>query len=83
MSLEQQFEDFIRRIVREEVARAVDLSGDQLLTAEQTAELLGLADARAVYRLKREGKIEAVNLGEKTLRFRLAAVRQFIADRAA
>ncbi|HEY3581273.1 MAG TPA: helix-turn-helix domain-containing protein [Pyrinomonadaceae bacterium] len=79
--IEQWLETIIRRVVREELQTAAH-ADDQLLTAEQVAEMLGLTDVHSVYRLKREKKLRAIYLGNNSLRFRRADVRQFIEERA-
>lgn len=69
-------ESIIRRVVREELQAASH--SDRLLTAEQVAVKLGYSDVRSVYRLRREKKLQAVNLGENSLRFRLSEINRFI-----
>jgi hypothetical protein len=78
MSLESELAQMIRTIVREEVQSVIDLSDLRLLSAEQVAEMLGYPNARGVYQLKRTGKLAALNLGDRTLRFRLGTVREYI-----
>lgn len=81
MSLEETFEDIVRRVFREEMKELG--RDDRLLTAEQVAEILGYTDVNSVYRLKREGKLEPVYLTEKTYRFRNSDVQKLIRDLAA
>ena len=83
MTLEDQLEEIIKRVIREELARARESQDLALLTAEQVAELLNFTDTHSVYRLKREGKLRAVNLGAATMRFTRAEVRRFIESQAA
>lgn len=80
MSLEETFEEIVRRVVREELAAA--RTEDRLLTAEQVADELGYTDVKSVYRLKRENKLPAINLSENAIRFRRSDVRRFIESRA-
>jgi predicted DNA-binding transcriptional regulator AlpA len=80
-AIETWLEGIVRRVVREEVEAAFN-SDDQLLTAEQVAEMLGYRDVHSVYRLKREKNLQAINLGNNSLRFRRADVRRFIQERA-
>ena len=81
MSLEESLETIIRKVVREEL-QALDMD-DKLLTAEQVADKLGYSNIDSVYRLKREGKLEAVQLGGQTIRFRRSDVLKLIQDKAA
>ncbi|HKZ02822.1 MAG TPA: helix-turn-helix domain-containing protein [Pyrinomonadaceae bacterium] len=83
MSLEQQIEDIVRKVIREELARQSRDEEIDLLTADQAAERLGYSDRHSVYKLKREGKLKAVSLGDSTLRFSKAEVRRFIEARTA
>jgi excisionase family DNA binding protein len=74
------FEDTLKMIVREAVReelQALDLD-DRLLTAEQAAEMLGYPDSASVRRLAREGKLETVNLGENTRRYRRSDVQRLV-----
>lgn len=81
ISFEQMMEAIIRRVVREELQSFS--ADDRLLTAEQVADLLGYTDTHSVYRLKREGKLPAVQLGGNTVRFRNSDVQKLIRDKAA
>jgi len=81
MSLEETFEEIVRRVLREEL-QAIG-SADRLLTAPQVAEVLGYTDVDSVRRLQREGKLEAVKLGENTIRFRNSDVQKLIRKSAA
>jgi len=83
MSIEEQFEEIVRRVVREELALRSDAQDIELLTADQVARLLNFKDRHAVYKLRREKKLRAVSLGDKTLRFSKEEVRRFIQERAA
>jgi excisionase family DNA binding protein len=76
MSLEERFEEIVRKVVREEL-QTLELD-DKLLTAEQAAEKLGYPDADSVRRLAREGHLTAVKLGEKTSRFKKSEVNRLI-----
>lgn len=49
----------------------------QLLTAQEVAELLK-TKTQVVYRLVRSRELEAVNLGERMLRFTESSVHEFI-----
>ena len=78
MSIEDRLEEIIRKVIREELegfSRSEEL---ELLTADQVAKLLNFTDRHAVYKLKREGKLKPVNLGDRTLRFSHTEVRRFI-----
>jgi excisionase family DNA binding protein len=81
MSFEETLESVLRKVVREEL-QALDLD-DRLLTAEQVADRLGYTSTDSVYRLKREGKLDAISLGGNTVRFRRSDVLKFIKDQAA
>lgn len=81
MSIEETLESLLRKVVREEL-QALNLD-DKLLTAEQVADKLGYSNINSVYRLKREGKLEAVQLGGQTIRFRRSDVLKLIQDKAA
>jgi predicted DNA-binding transcriptional regulator AlpA len=78
MSLDAEFENLIRRIVREETDRGSDADDMQLLTAEAVAEILSLPDVHRVYDMKRDGELEGIMLSERTLRFRRSEVRKYI-----
>ena len=52
-------------------------TGSQLLTAQEVAELLK-TNTQVVYRLVRSRELEAVNLGERMLRFTESSVNEFI-----
>lgn len=80
MSLEETFEEIVRRVVREELQAA--RVEDKLLTAEQVAEILEYTDVSSVYRLKREKKLPAINLSDNAIRFRRSDVQRFIESRA-
>lgn len=79
-SLDETIETIVRRVIREELE--ANYGGDRLLTPEQVAETLGFNDVESIYRLKREGKLKPVYLGERTLRFKNSVVQQFIKDAA-
>ena len=81
MSFEEQFAEVVRKVVREELAAMSNTQDLELLTADDVASLLKYDDRHSVYKLKREGKLKAVSLGDKTLRFRPSEVRRFIEDR--
>lgn len=84
--LEERFEEIVRRVVREEFARHGNTDDIDLLTADQVTELLGFKNRDSVYKLKREGKLRAFNLGGKngnSLRFSKAEVRKFLEEHAA
>ena len=81
MSIESQISEVVRAVVREELAAASIGNDDQLLSADQVAEMLGYENRHSVYALRRKGDLRAVNLGDKTLRFRRGAVRAFIQER--
>jgi len=76
MSIEEQLETIVRKVIREEVDTS--RTEDKLLTAEQVAEILGYTDVASVYRLKREGRLISYALTEKALRFRNSEVQRFI-----
>ncbi len=78
-TLEQALEALLRRVIREELSAALN-TDDRLLTAEQVAETLGYTDVHSIYRLKREGKLPAVYVSEKAIRFRQSDVRRFIEE---
>lgn len=80
MSIEEQFAEVVRRVVREELATLASTQDLELLTADDVAKLLKYPDRHSVYKLKREGKLRAVSLGDKTLRFTQAEVRRFIEE---
>lgn len=81
MSFEETLTDIVRKAVRDELAgHSNDI---QLLTADEVTELLGYSDRHAVYKLRREGQLKAVNLGDKTIRFSREEVRRFIQERTA
>lgn len=81
MSFEETLTEIVRKAVRDELAgHSNDI---QLLTADEVTELLGYSDRHAVYKLRREGQLKAVNLGDKTIRFSREEVRRFIQERTA
>jgi len=80
MTIEDQFADVVRRVVREELAALHGGQDLELLTADDVAKLLKYPDRHSVYKLKREGKLKSVSLGDKTLRFSQAEVRRFIEE---
>ena len=75
-SFEDTLRSLFREVLREEL-QALDLD-DKLLTAEQAAEMLGYPDPASVRRLAREGKLETVNLGENTRRYRRSDIQRLI-----
>lgn len=81
MSIEEQFAEVVRAVVREELAASSIGNDDQLLSAEEVATMLGYEDRHSVYALKRKGALKAVSLGDKTVRFRRGTVRAFIQER--
>jgi excisionase family DNA binding protein len=78
MSIEESLESILRKVVREEL-QALDLD-DRLLTAEQVAERLGYTSIDSVYRLKREGRLNAIQISGNAIRFRRSDVLRFIQD---
>jgi len=52
-------------------------AASQLLTAQEVAELLK-TNTQVVYRLVRSRELEAVNLGERMLRFTESSIHEFI-----
>jgi predicted DNA-binding transcriptional regulator AlpA len=81
MSIEETLAEVVRKVVREELATMNSGAQDlELLTADDVARLLKYPDRHSVYKLKREGKLKPVNLGDKTLRFSHAEVRRFIQE---
>jgi predicted DNA-binding transcriptional regulator AlpA len=81
MSIEEQFGEVVRAIIREELAAASGNGDDQLLSADEVAALLAYPNKHSVYALKRSGKLKAVSLGDKSIRFRRGTVRAFIQER--
>lgn len=80
------FEETLKTAVREvmlEVLPSVLAPDDRLLTAEEVATTLGYTDIKSVYQLNKEGKLEGVYLGPKTLRFKNSDVQRFIRELAA
>jgi predicted DNA-binding transcriptional regulator AlpA len=80
MSIEEQFAEVVRKVVREELALLSNTQDLELLTADDVAKLLKYPDRHSVYKLKREGKLKPVSLGDRTLRFSQAEVRRFIQE---
>ncbi len=80
MSIEEQFTEIVRVVVREELAASGN-GDDQLLSADEVAALLGYPNKHSVYALKRKGQLKSVALGDKTLRFRRGTVHAFIQER--
>ena len=78
MSFEETIETIIRKVVREELQSAS--KADPLMTPQQVAEHLGY-DVHTIYRLKRERKLQGINLGENSVRFRQSEVERFIQKR--
>ena len=83
MSIETEIAEAVRRVVREELAAQSGIQDIELLTADDVARLLKYEDRHSVYTLRRQGKLEAVSLGVKTIRFRTSEVRRFIAEQNA
>jgi excisionase family DNA binding protein len=79
--MEDQFAEVVRRVVREELASLSNGHDLELLTADEVAKMLKYPDRHSVYKLKREGKLKSVSLGDKTLRFSQSEVRRFIEER--
>ena len=80
MTIEEQFAEVVRRVLREELASLSPMQDLELLTADDVAKLLKYPDRHSVYKLKREGRLKPVSLGDKTLRFSQAEVRRFIQE---
>jgi excisionase family DNA binding protein len=78
--MEDQFAEVVRRVVREELASLSNDHDLELLTADDVAKMLKYPDRHSVYKLKREGKLKSVSLGDKTLRFSHSEVRRFIEE---
>jgi excisionase family DNA binding protein len=80
----QELKALVREALREELNDRPDSREElELLTADQVAELLNYPNREPVYRLKKEGKLKAVNLGGndgKSVRFRKSEVRRFLAE---
>ena len=79
--IEEWLTGIVRHVVREELTRQSNDEDARLLTAKEVADRLGYSDPHSVYKLKREKKLKAVNLGDNTLRFTRAEVRRFIEER--
>lgn len=77
--LEDNFAEIVRRVVREELER-VGRVPEALLTSDQVAAMLGYTSREAVYKLKKEGKLKPVYLGDQTVRFEPEEVRRFIRE---
>jgi excisionase family DNA binding protein len=78
--LDQEIENIVRRVIKEELAATSQVRNLDLLTVEDVTRLFKLPDRHAVYKLKREGKLRAVKLGDKTLRFRATEVQRFLSE---
>lgn len=78
MSFEETITEIVRTVVREELAAASSVADLELLTVEDVMKLLKLTDRHSVYKLKREGKLKPVYLGDKTVRFSPTEIRRFI-----
>lgn len=78
MSLDETYESLLRKVIREEL-QGMPLD-DRLLTAEQAAERLGYTDTGSVRRLVREGRLEAVSLGNNTRRYRNSDVQRLVQE---
>jgi len=81
MSIEEQIAEAVRKVDREEMSPVFSARDLELLTADDVASLLKYSDRHSVYKLKRERKLKAVILGDKTIRFRASDVRRFIEER--
>lgn len=80
MSFEDTISEIVRAVVREELAAQSTVNDLELLTADEVASLLKFTDRHSVYKLKREGKLKPVYLGDKTVRFSPVEVRRFIRE---
>jgi len=80
MNIEDQFAEVVRRVVRAELAAVSNGHDLELLTADEVAKLLKYDDRHSIYKLRRERKLKAVKLGDKSLRFRRAEVQRFIEE---
>jgi predicted DNA-binding transcriptional regulator AlpA len=80
MSIEEQIGEIVRKVVREELSTLSNGHDLELLTADDVAKMLKYPDRHSVYKLKREGKLKSVSLGDKTLRFTQSEVRRFIQE---
>ena len=82
MSFEETLIEIVKTAVREEFEAHSSVSDLELLTVKEVAALLKFTDIQTVYKLKREGKLKAVYIGDKTVRFEPAEVRRFIRENA-
>lgn len=80
MSLEELIAQEVRKAVREEFAAQSGVRDLELLTADEVARLCKFEDRHTVYDLKRTGRLKAVSLGPKTIRFKPAEVRRYIEE---
>lgn len=77
MSLEETFEEIVRRVVREELQGILSDKPEELLKAEDVRQQLNLNSVQKVYSLVREGQIEAIWISKREMRFAPSSVRQF------
>lgn len=78
VQIETWLKGLFREVLREEMQTAS--RDDQLLTADQVKETLGLKNTRSVYRLGREKILTPVKTGKNRVRFRRSEVQQYIAN---
>jgi excisionase family DNA binding protein len=76
-ALEESFSEIVRKVVREELQAFMGASTDErLLTADDVALRLRVSKQK-IYSLKREGKLKAIMINQREMRFAPEAVRQF------
>lgn len=76
-TLEEQFEEIVRKVVREELQSFVGDKPEELLTAEGVRALLNLNNVQKVYSLVREHELEAIMISKREMRFAPSVIREF------
>lgn len=77
MAIEETLRELIREVILQEMPQSLPRAPRPLLSADEVGQRLGI-DKQAVYRLKREGALKAVNLSETRFRFHPDEVDRFI-----
>lgn len=77
MSIEEQLESIVRKVVREELQGLLSDKPEELLKAEDVRQHLNLNNVQKVYALVREGDLEAIWISKREFRIAPSALRAF------
>jgi excisionase family DNA binding protein len=70
---------YFKSLITKSAGEAFDTTAESLLSYSQAAQRLGVS-RETIYRYQRDGKLHAIRLSSKTVRFRASDLERLLAD---